>query len=87
MEKDLAPFIKKKLQNSLGLQFIEVINNSSLHQHHVSSPKTGNSHFKLVISSKEMQGLSRIQIHRKIYEELKEELSEYIHSLEIVINE
>jgi stress-induced morphogen len=34
-----------------------------------------------------MQGLSRIQIHRKIYEELKEELSEYIHSLEIIINE
>jgi BolA family transcriptional regulator, general stress-responsive regulator len=34
MEKNLASFIKKKIQTNLGLQDVEVINNSHLHQHH-----------------------------------------------------
>jgi BolA family transcriptional regulator, general stress-responsive regulator len=82
MEKNLASFIKKKIQTNLG-----VINNSHLHQHHSSSPKNGNSHFQLIVSHKEMQGLSRIQIHKKIYAELKEEMTQFIHALEILINE
>ena len=87
MKKILASFIKKKIQTNLGLQDVEVINNSHLHQHHSSSPKNGNSHFQLIVSYKEMQGLSRIQIHKKIYAELKEEMIQFIHSLEILINE
>jgi len=34
-----------------------------------------------------MQGLSHIQIHKKIYAALKEEMIQFIHSLEILINE
>ena len=87
MEKNIAANIKEKIQNELGLLPIEVINNSHLHQHHSSSPKTGNSHFQLIISSNELKGLSRIQIHKKIYATLKQELEHTIHSLEISIND
>lgn len=87
MEKNLAPLIKKKLESSLGLKNIEVINNSHFHQHHVSSPKSGNSHFQLIIKKNEMQNLNRIQIHRKIYNQLQEELKQFIHSIEIQIIE
>lgn len=87
MEKNIAADIRKKIQNELGLLHMEVINNSHLHQHHSSSPKNGNSHFRLIVSSKELKGLSRIQIHKKIYAILKEELKYTIHSLEISIND
>lgn len=87
MEKNLAPIIKEKLKSSLGINNLEVINNSHFHQHHKSSPNNGNSHFKLIISQKEMKNLNRVQIHREIYSKLKKELNDFIHSLEIQINE
>ena len=65
MEKNLASFIKKKIQTNLGLQDVEVINNSHLHQHHSSSPKNGNSHFQLIVSYKEMQGLVAFKYTKK----------------------
>jgi BolA family transcriptional regulator, general stress-responsive regulator len=55
MEKNLAHAIQQILIKSLGIQDIEVINNSHLHQHHQSSPQTGNSHFKVIIKSKELK--------------------------------
>jgi stress-induced morphogen len=85
MKKNLAATIKEKIEKSLNLTNVEVLNNSYLHNHHSSSPKNGNSHFQIIISSHEMKGLSRIQIHKKIYSELKLEMSSYIHSLEITL--
>lgn len=87
MEKNFAFTIKEKIKTSLGLENIEVVNNSHLHSHHSSSPKNGNSHFQITISSHEMKGLSRIQIHKKIYSELRVEMSDYIHSLEITLKD
>ena len=55
MEKNLAHSIQQILIKSLGIQDIEVINNSHLHHHHQSSPQTGNSHFKVIIKSKELK--------------------------------
>ena len=40
--------IKKKLLNNLGINDVEVINNSHLHQNHQQSPNNGISHFKLI---------------------------------------
>ena len=87
MEKNLALDIKEKIKTSLGLTNIEVVNNSHLHNHHSSSPKNGNSHFQIIVSSHEMKGLSRIKIHKRIYSELKAEMSDYIHSLEITLKD
>ena len=87
MEKNLALTIKEKIKTSLGLINVEVVNNSHLHSHHSSSPKNGNSHFQITVCSNEMKGLSRIQIHKKIYSELQEEMSDYVHSLEIKLED
>ena len=59
MEKNLAHSIQQILIKSLGIQDIEVINNSHLHHHHQSSPQTGNSHFKVIIKSKELSHQTR----------------------------
>ena len=87
MEKNLAHSIQQTLKNSLHIDDIEVINNSHLHQHHQSSPQTGNSHFKVIIKSKELKSLNQVVAHQKIYTSLQKEMSDYIHSLEIEINE
>ena len=79
--------IKKKLMENLGLKNLEVINNSHLHKNHISSPKSGNSHFKIVIYDKDFYYLSRVQSHQKIYKCLSEEMNSFIHALEIEIIE
>ena len=77
--------IKKKLLNNLGINDVEVVNNSHLHQHHDQSPKNGNSHFKLIINDKELFMLNKIKAHQKIYSCLSSEMQNYIHALEIEI--
>ena len=79
--------IKKKLIENLGLKNVDVLNNSHLHQNHISSPKSGNSHFKIIIHDKDFHNLSRVQFHQKIYKCLSEELDSFIHALEIEIIE
>lgn len=71
MEKNLAHSIQQTLKNSLHIDDIEVINNSHLHQHHQSSPQTGNSHFKVIIKSKELKSLNQVVAHQKIYASLQ----------------
>ena len=79
--------IKKKLIENLGLKNVDVLNNSHLHKNHISSPKSGNSHFKIIIHDKDFHNLSRVQFHQKIYKCLSEELDSFIHALEIEIIE
>ena len=46
----------------------------------------GKYHLKLKISSKELNKISRIESNKKIFKILKNELAEYIHSIQILIN-
>ena len=77
--------IKKKLLNNLGINDVEVINNSHLHQNHQQSPNNGTSHFKLIIKDKQLSELPKVQSHQKIYSCLSEEMKSFIHALEIEI--
>ena len=79
--------IKRKLMKNLGLKNVDVLNNSHLHKNHISSPKSGNSHFKIIIHDKDFHNLSRVRSHQKIYKCLSEEMSSFIHALEIEIIE
>ena len=79
--------IKRKLEENLGLKNVNVINNSHLHKNHISSPKSGNSHFKIIIHDKDFHNLARVQSHQKIYKCLSEEIDSFIHALEIEIIE
>lgn len=77
--------IKKKLLNNLGINDVEVINNSYLHQNHQQSPNNGISHFKLIIKDKQLSELPKVKSHQKIYSCLSEEMKSFIHALEIEI--
>ena len=69
--------IEDKLLTAFSPLHLDVINES--HQHNV--PTGSESHFKVVIVSKEFEGERLIKRHRAINSLLSTELAEHIHAL------
>ncbi len=82
---DLIAIIKKKLQNNIVIENIIVEDKSFLHKNHKENVK-GKYHIKLLITSKELKTLNRIQSNKKIYKILEKELKSDIHSIQILIS-
>ena len=82
---NLIAIVKKKLNNEIVIEKIEVEDKSFLHKNH-SGHQEGKFHLKLVISSDELRKLNKIKSNKKIYKVLDEEIKEYIHSLQILIS-
>ena len=81
---NLIAIVKKKLNNEIVIEKIEVEDKSFLHKNHSSNEK-GKFHLKLTINSTELKRLSRIERNKKVYKVLDQEIKEYIHSLQILI--
>lgn len=77
--------IERKLQENLNPGFLKVTNNSHLHKGHLGDDGSGETHFKVEISSLNLDGLSRVKKHQKVNNILKEEFEKGLHSLEIKI--
>ncbi len=69
--------ITNKLQNSINLTHLDVINES--HGHNV--PAGSESHFKVIIVSDDFAGQSLIARHRMVNQVLADELQNHIHAL------
>lgn len=82
-ETPMADVIAAKLNKALEPTSLEVINESHLHAGHAGSPGTGESHFRVKVSSNDFAGKSRLQIHQAINKILAEELNGKIHALAI----
>ena len=81
---DLIAIVKEKLQKNILIEQIVIEDKYFLHKNHLSHQK-GKFHLKLIINSKELKKLNRIESNKKIYKVLHEEMKEYIHSLQILI--
>jgi len=83
--KTFLDSIKEKIKSELKPEYLSLIDNSHLHSSHKSfSPEK--FHLKLIITSKKLKNLKKIDAHKQIYSILKEEMKEKIHALEIEIN-
>ena len=82
---DLTSIVKKKIKENVSVESIDIEDKTFLHKHHQSHDKN-KFHLKLIIKSSELKKMKKIQSTRKIYSILKEELDEYIHSIQILIN-
>ena len=60
---DLKYIILEKIKQNIVCEKLEVNNKSYLHKHHVQSPKNNNSHFEVIINSKELKTLNKIEAH------------------------
>ncbi len=77
--------VEKKIRDSIELNKIEIIDNSLKHQGHKSFNKD-KFHLKIIIDSKYLKSLNKIQAHKKVMKILEKELKNKIHALELKIN-
>ena len=77
--------IKKKINNKINPDNIVIIDNSSLHKTHKSFDPN-KYHLKIIITSKKLKEMNKIEAHRQIFSILKDEMNNSIHALEIEIN-
>ena len=82
---NLISIIKKKILADIACENIKVEDKSFLHKNH-SGNDNSKFHIKLSIESKELRKMNKIESNKKIYKILSEEMSESIHSLQILIN-
>ncbi len=77
--------IYEKLKIFFEPDFLEVLNDSHKHSGHSGSPNTGNSHFTVIIKSRKLSNLSRVEGQRLIYDVLSDEIKKGIHALSIKV--
>ena len=76
--------IKDKISKKINPEDIKLIDNSFLHSKHKSFD-SNKLHLKIIIKSKKLKNMSKIEAHKEIFSILKEEMNNKIHALEIVI--
>tara|TARA_B100000989_G_scaffold280023_1_gene243135 strand:- start:1028 stop:1288 length:261 start_codon:yes stop_codon:yes gene_type:complete len=81
----LIAIVKKKLQDQLNIEGVNIEDKSFLHKNHASNQE-GKFHLKISLISNELKTMNRIESNKKIYKILEKELKEYIHSIQILIS-
>lgn len=78
-----AERIRHLLQEAFMPIRLEVVDESARHAGHAGARPEGETHFRIIIISKKLQSLSRVEAHRKIHTALAEEFSTGLHALAI----
>ena len=82
---ELITIVKNKLLNQINIESINIEDKSFLHKNHKGNQE-GKYHLKLIIVSEELKKMNTIESNKKIYKILDQELKEFIHSIQILIN-
>ena len=77
--------VKEKINRKINPENIILIDNSYLHTKHKSFDPN-KFHLKIIIESKKLKKMKKIEAHKEIFSVLKDELRNKIHALEIEIN-
>ena len=75
--------IDKTLREYFNPTFLEVIDESELHRGHVGFKEGTQTHFKIVISAKIFEKMSRVSRERTIHKALGSSVMQEIHALSI----
>jgi len=81
----LISIVKNKIEKNISLEYINIEDKTFLHKGH-KTYQDGKFHLKLIIKSSETEKINKIELTKKIYRILDEELKKYIHSIQILIN-
>ena len=81
---DFFDTLKEKINKNINTEEITIIDNTHLHTKHkfFDSEKF---HLKLIIKSKKLKNMDKIEAHKEVYTILKNEMIKKIHALEIEI--
>ena len=81
----LISLIKEKIKKNFKIDEINIEDKSFLHKKHKNFDEK-KFHIKLTINSQELKKDSLLESNRKINKVLANELKNYIHSIQIIIN-
>ena len=81
---DFLNQIKKKINSKINPEKITLIDNSHLHTKHKFFD-INKFHLKIIIESKLLKKMDKIEAHKEIFSILKDEMNNKIHALEIEI--
>ncbi|MEO9167614.1 MAG: BolA family protein [Aestuariivirga sp.] len=73
------------MQAALAPHALQVIDESNQHIGHAGAHPSGESHFRVRISSQAFAGKSLLQKHRMVNEAVAEELKSRVHALAIEV--
>ena len=82
---ELIAIVKKKLQDQIKIESINIEDKSFLHKNHTGNQE-GKFHLKINLNSIELKKMNKIDSNKKIYKILDKELKEFIHSIQILIS-
>ena len=74
--------IEKKLREGLAAVYVEVVDESHLHEGHAGA-RSGGGHFRVTVVSPRFAGLNQVQAQRLVYHALRDEMGSEIHALSI----
>lgn len=75
--------IKEALEDTFKNSCIEIINESHLHAGHSGDDGSGESHFKIILTSSLFENMSRIERQRFVHKAIGKALIGKIHALNI----
>ena len=84
-KKSRQEIMEERLQDALKPEFLQIENQSALHKGHAGDDGTGETHYKILISSNELKALSRLQQHRKVFDSLGADIARDTHSISITV--
>jgi BolA protein len=73
--------IREKLTAAFAPEQLEVVDESERHRGHAGWREGGETHFRVVMRSAGLAGMSRVERSRAVHRALEEELSSRIHAL------
>ena len=82
---ELIAIVKKKLLDQINIESINIEDKSFLHKNHKGNQE-GKYHLKIIIISKDLEKMNKIESNKKIYKILDFELRKFIHSIQILIS-
>lgn len=81
----MTALITDKLTRALAPVHLEVIDESSQHHGHSGWREGGETHFRVRIATRHLEGKSRVAQHRAVMEILAAEMNNPIHALAIEV--
>ena len=75
--KKIQSIIEKKLTLAMTPEYLQVINESKNH----NVPPNSETHFRVVLVSKNFEGIRQVKRHQQIYSVLQKELQSGVHAL------
>ena len=81
--ENLCKNIKTKLLNNSLIENVKIEDKTHLHLKHASHDKN-KFHVKLIIYSKELKKINKLDATKKIYKILDSDLKNFIHSIQIL---